>query len=179
MNYVHSPLQEEPKLILPIAGQLNDALTVVKWRLTDLKSKGAADADAKSLLDNLEQVQPGLKDQLDGDVKFDPEYEGEEAVREALTYVNDVVRLLLHPLIQEDNEAAMQAATSILTQLGKIINFPTVLACFRHPKFAQYTADVGTLSLIDTPGPNEAMEGLGENSSFLLQVKQLVLQQVR
>jgi hypothetical protein len=164
--------------LVPIATEINNALAILKAKFEQINE--TADSEAQSFLKSLKDIQPELVDQITEDVKVQDSYDSEEEVREALTYINDIVRLLLHPLVQEDNEPAKETASAILSQLKSLDSFPKVIVCFKHPLFSQYTTDVGTLSLIDTPGPNEAMEGLGsEENSFLIQVKQLVLQQVR
>jgi len=143
-RYVHLPEREDPRLILPFAGRLNEVLKLVRAKVKEEgleKTKGSIRSHVlRILLDKIMADQKGLV--------FEREYYGDQDIMEALLNLNDIYRLCIQPEMGSDllNELPADWNTSI-------DDYPTVFV-----RFPEVNVELGLVefSIIDTPGIDEA-----------------------
>lgn len=159
----HKPGQEKP---------------VLKLNKPDLFKKLIDEVRAKvSLLDEHETDQSKINEALitvkDRSIDIHQEYVGKNEIHQALSLINDTLRLASHDSFSVELDTYLQHFT-------ELTSLPTVEVEFRcladHPQIT----NSGSLALLDTPGPNEAgqsdvlkrilTEQIEKNTSMILLV---------
>lgn len=136
----HKPGVLRPRLVLQEVAPLNQLLKNLGKVLKPAKGQAPedlnqSDPDMAELLEQIRQKQP-----------FQTAYEGEEAIFQFLKRLNDLVRLCFE---QDDPRAAFP-----FDQYAGVNTLPVIEVEFSHLK--NTSATQGQLTLLDTPGPNEA-----------------------
>ncbi|WP_172424932.1 dynamin family protein [Vandammella animalimorsus] len=136
----HKPGVLQPRLVLQAVAPLNQLLKQLNKVLPPLEEQA---------LEELKQNEPDmaeLREQIQQKQPFQAEYEGEEAIFQFLKRLNDLVRLCFE---QDDPQAAFP-----FEQYTSVHTLPVIEVEFSHLK--DLSAAQGQLTLLDTPGPNEA-----------------------
>ncbi|WP_217511042.1 dynamin family protein [Vibrio metschnikovii] len=133
----HKPRQKEPVLRLQNNQPLNKYLQrlqgVLSKKSVDASAFGAEDqADMKKLIENIKYIK-----------SFKTEIHGKRGIYDFLKMLNDLVRL-----------SVVTKTPFPFTHYNKVDELPVIEVEFAH--LEQYQSQVGQLTLLDTPGPNEA-----------------------
>ncbi|MBC3618636.1 dynamin family protein [Vibrio metschnikovii] len=133
----HKPRQKEPVLRLQNNQPLNKYLQrlqgVLSKKSVDASAFGAEDqADMKKLIENIKYIK-----------SFKTEIHGKRGIYDFLKMLNDLVRL-----------SVVTKTPFPFTHYNKADELPVIEVEFAH--LEQYQSQVGQLTLLDTPGPNEA-----------------------
>jgi hypothetical protein len=157
-------------LTIPFAPYLQQTLDKLRNCYKEQKQLaaqvGAKSADIAQMLRDIEDYQPGLLSQIENpETRILTSVEGEEATRSMLTLVNDMIRLAhLEPFIH------LSLAKELREELAASIEgLPLVEVKFKNPILIpdDQGDELGTMTLIDTPGRNEA-DAKGSSSDPLI-----------
>ncbi|WP_332400360.1 dynamin family protein [Vibrio metschnikovii] len=133
----HKPGQKEPVLRLqnnqPLNNYLQQLQGVLAKKSVDASAYGAEnEEDMKKLIENIKYVK-----------SFKTEIHGKRGIYDFLKMLNDLVRL-----------SVVTKTPFPFTNYNKVDELPVIEVEFAH--LEQYQSQVGQLTLLDTPGPNEA-----------------------
>lgn len=135
----HTPGVLKPRLLFEKVKPLNDLLAILEKAIKACKTSNpqllqelSGDADMKQLLEQIQQRKP-----------FAAKHEGEKAIFKFLKGLNDLVRLCFS--LEVDFPFSEYATVDAM---------PVIEVEFSHLKNTPATQ--GRLTLLDTPGPNEA-----------------------
>lgn len=133
----HTPGQQEPVLRLANNGPINDLM----GQLQEVLSK-SADQQRLAQFDSDKDITALLRQVLGG-ARFEREYRGPDGIFSFLKSMNDLVRL----------SHALDVAFPF-ERYASIDDIPLIEVEFAH--LANLPDGIGSLTLLDTPGPNEA-----------------------
>jgi hypothetical protein len=182
-RFMNEPSRRIPFMTFKLADFFQSVLERLRVRyhqcLAEANDDSNAGYDMKASLSSLERDQPGVLARIkDPATVIAASVEGEDAVSALLCLINDMVRLVhIEPFHD------MEIAKQMLELLSESVdNFPVVHVAFRNEELISGD-DVGCITIIDTPGPNEtdARQGPSSNaqiSAFLRQIHGRVLRQV-
>lgn len=133
----HKPGQKEPVLRLqnnqPLNKYLQQLQGVLSKKTVDASAFGAENqADMKKLIENIKYIK-----------SFKTEIHGKRGIYDFLKMLNDLVRL-----------SVVTKTPFPFTHYNKVDELPVIEVEFAH--LEQYQSQVGQLTLLDTPGSNEA-----------------------
>lgn len=132
----HTPGVLQPRLIFEKVKPLNDLSVTLKKQLKntpkDTLAQLQSDRDMENLLEAIQQGQP-----------FGTGHEGEKGIFDFLKKLNDLARL-----------CSVVGADFPFSEYAAVDSMPVIEVEFSHLKDTQVSQ--GLLTLLDTPGPNEA-----------------------
>jgi GTPase SAR1 family protein len=187
-RFVNVPTQQTPILSFSMWQYFQGVLEKLRKRykecltLIETTDDDFARYDLEAALHNVETAQPKLLNIIaDPSTAIVCNVEGEQAILQQLELLNDMVRLV-HSEPFYESEAAASMLKNMSTSLDV---FPIITVKFRNSSFVPENA-VGTVTLIDTPGPNEsdfqsaasATGGEPAIAAFLREIYQRILSQV-
>lgn len=142
----HTPNQKEPTLTISKLKPIQTLCDRASEKISQL-----LDSDREKLL-NDKNTQPELFRKIEvKELQFQSEYKGKTAIQSVLKDINDLFRLAKSHLLDLDVD-------SFIAEYDDFNNLPVIEIEFTH--LSKYTQlKTGTLSLLDTPGPNEAGQG--------------------
>ena len=130
----HVAKQTQPELLFPVSKPFNDALS-------EIKKANIVDAEGKPYEKTLEAINTNVLQ------KIDSEYTGQSEIYNFMEQINDIARICA------DNDIS-----NPLEQYRSMGDFPEITVEFAYLK-DRVNSSEGKISLIDTPGPNEAGQG--------------------
>lgn len=141
----HTPGVLLPRLVFEKVKPLNDLLAALPQALANAKPEILqdleSDKDMAELLAQIERQAP-----------FTSQHEGEQAIFHFLKGLNDLVRLCL--CLKPDEKFPFSGVEFPFSEYATVDSMPVIEVEFSHLKNSPATQ--GRLTLLDTPGPNEA-----------------------
>ncbi|NMO94987.1 dynamin family protein [Paenibacillus lemnae] len=139
----HQPGQETPVLRFPKPQPFNQAIREIRSALRDMDEEALSSLPVNASDDGRTLVQ----DILSGHIhELDSAYHGTEGIYDFLKTLNDISRLC---------DSKNLDLPSPLTEYTSLLELPVIDVEFFHLKHRKQQTN-GRLTLIDTPGPNEA-----------------------
>jgi len=139
-RFVHDSSCEKPMMVVPFASELNVVVDRIKALLNEGTMEEASDLFAREHSSLLMKIRGGLR--------FIETYQGIDAIMQISTSIHDVFRLAVNDLV-----SPMLAPDLPLDWSQSLDHYLTVYLKFPDLELA---TGLLTLSLIDTPGINEA-----------------------